>query len=101
MKRLIPLIVLVMILAASCGKAPQVAQGTVAGYDAGTKILILKNESSPHQELTFSLQKAEYGVDPAVGDSIRLAFRDEGGALVALRIMNLSKQKESKKKGEH
>jgi hypothetical protein len=49
--------------------------------------------------LTFSLQGAEYGSEPAVGDSLRLAFREEGGKFTALRIMNLSKKAETKKKG--
>jgi hypothetical protein len=98
-KRLVLLTLLLLILAASCGEGPSVAQGTVVSYDATAKILVLKDDSPPQQELTISLQGSDFGVEPEVGDSLRLAFRTEGGKLVALRVMNLSKQTELKKKG--
>jgi hypothetical protein len=100
-KQIILPALLLMFLAVACGEAPQVMQGTVTSYDAGAKILVVKDVLTPHPDLTFSLQNAEFGNEPAVGDSVRLAYRNEGGNLVALRVMSLTPQKGSKKTGGH
>ncbi len=99
MKRFIPLALLVVMCAHSCGQAPKVAQGTVMSYDANTKIMLLQEESSPQPVLTISLASADYGREPASGDTVRISYREENGQLMAVRIMNLSQQTELKKKG--
>jgi hypothetical protein len=63
--------------------------------------VIIKNELPPDQEMTFLLENAfeknEVGADPAPYDITRIAYKDEGGKLVAIRVMNLTQQKELQK----
>ena len=100
MKRMSSLALLTMMLvAASCGDAPQVAQGIVIRYDANARSLILREDTALGEEVTFSLQTADFGIEPAIGDTVRLAYRLEGATRLALRVMNLSQQSELKKKG--
>lgn len=74
-----------------CGGSPKVIQGTVASYDAETKVLVIKDEHEPYAELTISLMESEVGKEPAVGEKIRVSYRDTDGQLKALRVMNLAK----------
>lgn len=92
-------LLLILCLISSCGEAPRVAQGKVVAYESETKILTLKSDTPATPELTFSLQSADYGVEPSIGDSVRLAYREEAGKRIVLRVMNLSKPSEVKKKG--
>lgn len=78
----------------SCGEAPQVVQGTVVAYDPSTSTLILRDECPPHGEITLSLEDAEIGAEPESNDVVRAAFRTEGDRHKALRVMNLTRQKE-------
>jgi hypothetical protein len=82
------------ILVYSCENPPKVLQGTVVSYEAASKTLVVKDERQPQQGLVFSLQGAEIGADPVVQDEVRIAYKDEGGQLVATRVMNLTRQKE-------
>jgi hypothetical protein len=84
----------VALLAAACGNPPKVVQGIVAKYDPASHTLVLKDEKQPEQELVFSLEGAEIGAEPVEQDEVRLAYREEGGRLVATRVMNLTRQKE-------
>jgi hypothetical protein len=92
--RLVLAFVFCTLLAAACVNPPNVAQGTVARYDAASKTLVVKDERQPQQELVVSLEGAEIGADPVAQDEVRIAYRDEGGRLVATRVMNLTRQKE-------
>jgi hypothetical protein len=99
-------IVAIMALAAGwgCGQAPLVAQGTVMSYDPGSKIMVIKDEAPPQVELTFSLEnlgKSDIGAEPAVGDLVRVAYREQEGKLLATRLMDLTRQAELKKGGAH
>ena len=91
--------VVVLLLAAGCTNAPRVLQGTVISYDAASKDLVVRNEREPGSQLKFSLAHAEVGAEPKAGDVVRLSYRDEGGTLIAIRVMNLSQQEELQKKG--
>ncbi len=83
----------------SCVESPTVVQGKVQSYSADSKTLKVQDERPPGAELTISLQGAEIGADPAPGDQVRVSYRDQAGKLVAIRVMNLTKQKESKSGG--
>jgi len=102
MKRLgLLCIVLPVALALSaCGVAPKVVQGTVVSYSEETKTLVVKDEVAPHREITLSVATAEIDATPSPDDLVRVAFRDEGGAAVADRVMNLTKQKALQKGSE-
>jgi hypothetical protein len=82
------------LLAVTACSKPLVLQGTVVSYDTQTKILIVTDERAPNRNFTFSIKNAEIGVEPAPGDLVRLAYRDQGGTLLAHRVMNMTRQKE-------
>jgi len=88
-------------LAAACVQPSQVVQGTVSNYQADAKTLVVKDEKPPHAELTLSLESAEIGAEPSAGDVVRVAYRDQQGKLTALRVMNLTRQKELTGSGGH
>ncbi len=83
-----------LLLAVSCGEAPDVVQGVVLKYDADSKVLVLKDERPPHDEMELSLAGAEMGAEPQVDDVVRAAFYRREGRFVASRLMNLTRQKE-------
>ncbi|MEP0828878.1 MAG: hypothetical protein HRF51_10190 [bacterium] len=89
--------VLFMIL--SCSQAPLVAQGTVLEYQAESKMLRLADENTPHNEYLISLAKADMGLQPVAGDIVRISYREKDGALIGIRVMNLSHQQELIKGG--
>ncbi len=80
-------------------ESPSVVQGTVISYETGTKQLVIKDEIAPNREMTFSLEGAEIGADPAAGDLVRIAYTERDGQNKAGRLMNLAKQDELKKGG--
>jgi hypothetical protein len=77
-----------------CVDAAQVVQGTVVRYEPDAKILVMQNDRQPGAELTLNLREAEIGADPVAGDTVRVAYHDRSGELVAGRVMNISRQKE-------
>jgi hypothetical protein len=86
------LILLGFLLAgANCGDAPKVIQGTVSEYQAESHTLVVKNEREPYQDYSFSVDGSDMGEAPAVGDKIRVAYREENGRLKAIRVMNLAR----------
>lgn len=78
----------------SCSEAPEVIQGTVLGFDSATNVLTVRDECPPHREIALSLESAEIGAAPERDDVVRAAFRSEGGQHTAIRVMNLTRQKE-------
>jgi|MudIll2142460700_1097286.scaffolds.fasta_scaffold2151852_1 hypothetical protein len=86
--------VLVVALLSACGPAPLVVQGTVIGVDDAAETVTVRDELAPSRELVISLQGAEVGSPPEVGDLVRIAYRDEAGRAAALRLMNLTRQEE-------
>ncbi|MBI5528378.1 MAG: hypothetical protein HY897_18765 [Deltaproteobacteria bacterium] len=87
-------LVALMAFALGCGEGPRVVQGTVVSYDRASKDLVIKDECPPHAEIALTVEKAETGAENQPGDLVRAACRDEGGKKTALRIMNLTRQKE-------
>ena len=79
---------------ASCGEGPKVIQGTVVSCDASAKALVVRDERPPQASIAFSLEGAEIGAEPQVGDVVRIAYREAAGRLAASRVMNLTRQKE-------
>jgi hypothetical protein len=89
----IPGLLISVLVVAAC-TAPTVFQGKVVSYDARSKSLVVANQLSPDQIVIFSTRGADVGAEPAPGDIVRLAYKEQGGEFLALRVMNLSKQKE-------
>lgn len=81
-------------LVAGCVDPPLVVQGAVVAYDEQANTVTLRDELAPHAELVLSLESAEIGKAPSLGDAVRVAYRDEGGRLRAVRLMNLTRQEE-------
>jgi hypothetical protein len=77
----------------SCSNPPSVIQGKVVSYDDAKKVLVLQDELPPNLQRSLDLRSAEVGGAPAPGNVVRIAYRDQGGTLVAGRVMNLSTQK--------
>lgn len=87
---------LFVLVAAACIEGPAVTQGTVIQVDKAAKVLVVRDERPPNEEMTFSFAGAEVGADPSEGDLVRLAWKERGGQKVATRIMNLTRQEELK-----
>ena len=84
----------------ACAQAAPVVQGQVVSVDPGGATMSVQDETKPGGEpLTYDISKAEIGAAPLSGDLVRMAYRVEGGKNVALRVMNLTQQKERDKKG--
>jgi hypothetical protein len=88
---------LCMVALYGCGDPPRVVQGTVVSYEPGDHRLLLLDEDLPNAEVTLSLAGAEVGADPSPKDLVRVAYHDRQGKLVALRVMNLTRQSELRK----
>ena len=85
---------LLVLLGAGCKDAPKVLQGTVVRYEAPTQTLVVRDELPPYREFFLSLEKAELGAEPRVGDVVRIAYRETVERRVAIRVMNLTRQME-------
>ena len=95
MKKHLSLVLIGILGMATLGcEAPYVLQGTVASYQAGTKTIVIKDEIPPNPEVTLSLEGADIGAEPAPGDTVRVAYLKTDTGTRAIRLMNLSKQKE-------
>ena len=97
--RLIAVLVVVTISALSCSDASKshVYQGVCLKYSAAEHVLELKNTQPqlnpiPGETAVFNLAKANVGLNPDPGDVIRVAYEVEGNSLLALKLMNVSKQ---------
>ena len=97
--RLIAVLVVAAITALSCsdGSQGRVYQGVCMKYSATDQILELKNTQPqlnpiPGETAVFNLAYAKVGLTPDPGDVIRVAYKAEGNSLVALKLMNVSKQ---------
>jgi hypothetical protein len=69
----------------------QVVQGSVVSADVAAGTITVKDERSPHAEVTY----ANAGRKPVVvGDVVRIAFRQRGEGPVVVRLMNLQQNRE-------
>ena len=83
-----------------CSAPLPVVQGKVVGVSQDGSTLTVQDERAPEaQPMEVSVKGAEIGAPPAVGDEIRFVYRSEGGRNVALRVMNLTRQREMETKG--
>ncbi|MBI5533791.1 MAG: hypothetical protein HY898_13810 [Deltaproteobacteria bacterium] len=94
--RLLP-VALVLSCACGCGDPPRVIQGNVVSYEPSTKVVVVADEEPPHAQMTMHVEGADIGADPLVKDLVRISYRDRGGKLTALRVMNLTRQADFKK----
>jgi hypothetical protein len=75
----------------------RVYQGTCIALEDAGKTLKLAN-SQPNlnpikgESATFDVSTAKVGAPPQPGDVIRVAFLEQGGKMVALRVMNVTRQ---------
>jgi len=90
----IVLAVQVALVLGSCTESPEVIQGTVVSFDSAANVLTVRDECPPHGEIALSIEGAEIGAAPERDDVIRAAFRSEGDQQRAIRVMNLTRQKE-------
>jgi hypothetical protein len=84
----------------ACFAAPEVYQGEVVSFDAGTQVVVVRDERPPHQEMSFVVAGGELGAGLQPGDEVRLAFVRERDHARALRVMNLTRQAEVGGKGK-
>ena len=100
MKKLRLILVIGVMLGSALGcESPLVLQGTVVSYQAESKTIVIKDEVPPSPDVTISLEGAEIGADPSPGNLVRVAYLKTDAGIRALRLMNLSKQKELMKDG--
>jgi len=78
----------------SCVTPLQVVQGTVVRCSLESQTLVVRDERAQEREVTLSLAGADIGATPEVDDVVRVAYVEKDGGAVALRVMNLTKQKE-------
>jgi len=95
---------LLVALAAAGAFAGEVFQGVCKVYDEQKKVMTLANTEpdknkvdKSQQEVTFDLSRAKVGLTPAAGDKMRVAYVQEGDKLMALKVMNVTKQDLRKK----
>jgi hypothetical protein len=87
-------------LALACASPAPVVQGPVVSVDRAAGTIAVQDERHPTEPpLTFDISKAESGGEPKEGDVVRLAYRPTTRGNVALRVMNLTQQKERREKG--
>lgn len=95
---------LILAAFAATALAGEVFQGVAVSYDAAAKKLVLKNTEPDRNkvpkdmtEVAFDVSQAKIGLPPAAGDKVRVAYDKQGDKLVALKVMNVTKQDLRKK----
>lgn len=83
--------------------AAEVAHGKCVSFDADKKVVTIDEYDRAYtkeskygkptgKQLTFNAAEALIGIIPAPGDVLRIAYTKKGNDLMAVRIMNVSKQ---------
>jgi hypothetical protein len=103
--RILWTILVLMLTVTGCKVDPvhdsRVYQGTCITLEDGGKTLKLAN-SQPNlnpikgESATFDVSTAKVGASPQPGDVIRVSFLEQGGKMVALKVMNVTRQDLSK-----
>jgi hypothetical protein len=84
-----------LLVTMSCVPNAPVVQGKVLSVDAGGKVIAVQDEAMPDgAPILIDISQAEIGAPPVPGDLVRLAYRVDGGRNTALRVMNLTHQKD-------
>lgn len=85
---------------AACTPPAPVVQGKVTAVEESGKVILVADELRPENApLPLEIQSAEIGTPPMVGDDVRVVYRTEEGVNRALRVMNLTRQREMEKGG--
>ena len=74
----------------ACYDDVKVVQGTVIGAAAERHEVEIRDERPPHATATYRLERP---ATVAIGDVVRLAFRDRAEGKVVVRLMNLSRHR--------
>jgi hypothetical protein len=80
--------------------AAEIAQGKCITYEGGKQLTIEEydvKDKPTGKNTTFETASAVVGIAPKAGDVVRIAYKEESGKKVAVRIMNVSKQDLMKK----
>lgn len=107
-KRVVHGIGVFLLLLAMPAFAGEVSQGKCLAYDKAKKECVIEaydlqiTKESPYgrptgDRLTFSTGEAAIGIEPAIGDILRIAYEVRADKKFALKIMNVSKQDLRKK----
>lgn len=89
-----------LVLLAACAPPAPVVQGKVTAVEEQGKVILVADELRPDAPpLALDIASAEIGNAPVVGDDVRVVYRTEGGVNRALRVMNLTRQREVEKSG--
>lgn len=92
----------------SIGSAAEVSQGKCTVFDPAQHTLSIEeyglnfSKEQPYGEPTgvisnYDIKKALIGIAPEPGDILRIAYTDNGGQRIAVKVMNVSKQDLRKK----
>ncbi|MEW5763615.1 MAG: hypothetical protein ACOYXN_06425 [Acidobacteriota bacterium] len=91
---------LFLILAWGCVPPAPVVQGPVTAVEQEGGVIRVQDEVRPEvPPIPLDIRSAEIGSAPVVGDQVRVVYRAEGEVNRALRVMNLTRQKEVEQSG--
>jgi len=89
---------LLLVALASCAAPAPVVQGTVVSADA--RILYVQDETRPRDPaLAIDISRADMGNRPAIGETVRVVYREEGSVRRALAVMSVSRQRRMEGEG--
>ena len=87
--------IVALALGLACAPSAPVVQGPVVSVDSDAKVIAVQDEANPEgAPIVIDISQAEIGSRPEVGDVVRLAYRTTAGKNLALRVMNLTQQKD-------
>ncbi len=94
------LLLLGVLLAGACVPMAEVVQGRVTAVERDGAVILVRNERAPEAPpLAIDISRAEMGATPVPGDEVRVAYRAEGGVNRAVRVMNVTRDRERQKSG--
>jgi hypothetical protein len=94
------LLAAMVLVFSGCRPPLPVVQGKVTAVSPDGAAMAVQDERAPEgPAVEVDIRSAEIGAPPAVGDEVRFVFRSEGGRNVALRVMNLTRQRGVEAKG--
>jgi hypothetical protein len=77
-----------------------VLQGKVVAVNDGGRMIAVLDETRPEAPpVTLDISGAEIGATPTEGDQVRVVYRQRGETNVALRVMNITRQKARESSG--
>ncbi len=94
------MLLLGLLLAVSCVPMAEVVQGQVTAVERDGAVIRVRNEREPGAPpLVIDISGAEVGATPVPGDEVRVAYRTEDGVNRAVRVMNVTRDRERQKSG--